>query len=322
MNKDFKIPPKLVGSLTSGEQLAEYFKELISNKFVLTGKTRTDGSNIRKLIASVLEKHPLPKLAQAGHYEIVPPKGKGIPKITREFIDTYIVTSGSSYNLQVWNRIPAVDTLLITYESGENLKCTDVKFVFVRINMEDNTISSIVILTPSYIENKFGKFGKPTIKQQLLISGKIRKKIIDSESKIIIYKDSKKIATYVRNDYLKPIAGMTDEPIIENLFSIELLHEVVANKLIGFKLSDLFYAIFHQYYLAYQDNRAERLAKYIKYGTEDSTEIWMLRYGFSFEEIEWLKPCVESIDQTEIRFNGEIESLDDFQRSSIAQYLF
>ena len=60
----------------------------------------------------------------------------------------------------------------------------------------------------------------------------------------------------------------------------------------------------------------------IKYGTEDSTEIWMLRYGFSFEEIEWLKPCVESIDQTEIRFNGEIESLDDFQRSSIAQYLF
>lgn len=93
-------------------------------------------------------------------------------------------------------------------------------------------------------------------------------------------------------------------------------------KKIGFKLSDLFYAIFHQYYLAYQDNRAERLAKYIKYGTEDSTEIWMLRYGFSFEEIEWLKPCVESIDQTEIRFNGEIESLDDFQRSSIAQYLF
>ena len=50
------------------------------------------------------------------------------------------------------------------------------------------------------------------------------------------------------------------------------------DKLIGFKLSDLFYAIFHQYYLAYQDNRAERLAKYIKYGTEDSTEIWMLLY--------------------------------------------
>ena len=52
----------------------------------------------------------------------------------------------------------------------------------------------------------------------------------------------------------------------------------------------------------------ERLAKCIKYGTEDSTEIWMLRYGFFFEEIEWLKPCVESIDQTEIKFNEKLKT--------------
>lgn len=94
------------------------------------------------------------------------------------------------------------------------------------------------------------------------------------------------------------------------------------DKLIGFKLSDLFYAIFHQYYLAYQDDRAERLAKYIKYGTEDSTEIWMLRYGFSFEEIEWLKPCVENIDQTEIKFNEKIENLSDVQKCSISKFIF
>lgn len=94
------------------------------------------------------------------------------------------------------------------------------------------------------------------------------------------------------------------------------------DKLIGFKLSDLFYAIFHQYYLAYQDNRAERLAKYIKYGTEDSTEIWMLRYGFSFEEIEWLKPCVESIDQTEIKFNKQIEKLSEAQKNIVSKFIF
>lgn len=87
-------------------------------------------------------------------------------------------------------------------------------------------------------------------------------------------------------------------------------------------LSDLFYAVFHQYYLSYQDERAERLAKYIKYGTEDSTEIWMLRYGFSFEEIEWLKSCVESINQTEIKFNEKIENLSDAQKSSIAKFIF
>ena len=81
------------------------------------------------------------------------------------------------------------------------------------------------------------------------------------------------------------------------------------DKLIGFKLSDLFYAVFHHYSIEYQDNRAERLAKLIKYGTEDSTEIWMLRYGFSFEEIEWLSECVEAIDEREIVFNENINNL-------------
>lgn len=94
------------------------------------------------------------------------------------------------------------------------------------------------------------------------------------------------------------------------------------DKLIGFKLSDLFYATFHQYYLTYGDNRAERLAKYIKYGTEDLTEIWMLRYGFTFEEIEWLKPCVASIDQIEIKFNENIKNLSDEQKHIISKFIF
>lgn len=94
------------------------------------------------------------------------------------------------------------------------------------------------------------------------------------------------------------------------------------DKLIGFKLSDLFYAIFHQYYLKYQDKRAERLAKYIKYGTEDLTEIWLLRYGFSFEEIEWLKPCVKSISEEKIVFNSKIKELTDNQKSTVAKYIF
>ncbi|MBS7008783.1 DEAD/DEAH box helicase [Anaerostipes sp.] len=94
------------------------------------------------------------------------------------------------------------------------------------------------------------------------------------------------------------------------------------DKLIGFKLSDLFYAIFHQYSIEYQDNRAERLAKLIKYGTEDLTEIWMLRYGFSFEEIEWLSECVETIDEREIAFNEKINDLDEDKLASIEQYIY
>lgn len=204
MNKDFKIPPMSVKMLTSPDILIKHLSELIGNPFNLTRKTRTDGSNLRKLIAATLEKHPLPDMALEGQFEIVPPKGKGVPKIRREFIDTYLVTSGYSYNLQVWNRIPASHSLLIKYESGESLKCSDVTFVFIRIFIDSNIIASIVILTPEYIEEKFGKFGKPTIKNKLLISSKARKSIYDIEDKILSFPDTKKLSYYLRDDYTPP----------------------------------------------------------------------------------------------------------------------
>ena len=237
MNEDFKIPPKFINQLTPPETLVKQFLELVGQPFKLTGKTRTDGSNIRKLIATTLEKYPLPTLADAKEYEIVPPKGKGVPKITREFLDTYIVTSGDSYNLQVWNRIPASHSLLIKYDSDESLKCSDVRFVFVKIDAYKGIIASIIILTPEYIERKFGKFGKPTIKHQLLISSKARKKIYESEDKILSFPDSKKLSYRIKHDYTPPKAGMIEEPDFQDLFSIGLLKKMVAEKLIGYKLN-------------------------------------------------------------------------------------
>ena len=93
------------------------------------------------------------------------------------------------------------------------------------------------------------------------------------------------------------------------------------DKLIGFKLSDIFYAIFYQYYETKSDERALRLAKYFKYGTDKEREIWMLRYGFSFEEIEWVSECIDSIDETEIKFNDKINALDEAQLKAIEQYV-
>ena len=37
---------------------------------------------------------------------------------------------------------------------------------------------------------------------------------------------------------------------------------------------------------------------------------------------KWLKPCVEYIDQTEIKFNEKIENLSDTQKSSISKFIF
>lgn len=93
------------------------------------------------------------------------------------------------------------------------------------------------------------------------------------------------------------------------------------DKLIGFKLSDIFYAIFHQYFMSQNDDRALKMAKYFKYGTDSEKEIWMLRYGLSFEDIEWANPCVDDISEEEMVFNQKIDGLTDEQRIILEPYL-
>ena len=236
MDQSFKTPPKSQSHLTESTKLPTILKGLIGKEFKLTGKTRTDGTNLRKLIANELLKNGLPEGALPQEFEIVPPKGKGIPKILRELIDTYIVTSGSSYNLQVWNRIPNCKVLLVKYDTGESLKCDDIRYVFVRIDLQFKNISSIIIMTAAYIEDHFGKFGKPTIKHQLLISNKARNLIYSSASKILSFSDSKNLSYYITDDYNKPEDRISEEPNFNNLYSIKLLEEMVASKLIGKKL--------------------------------------------------------------------------------------
>lgn len=238
MDEAFKIPPKSPKHLTEISKLPEILKRLVGSEFKLTGKTRTDGANIRKLIAKELMSKVLPEAANSGEYEIVPPKKKGVPKILRELIDSYTVTSGESYNLQVWNRIPNSKTVLIKYDSGESLKCDEVRYIFVKIDSQKNIISSIVILSAEYIETHFGKFGKPTIKYQLLISNKARNQIYASKSKILSYPDSKKLTYLTTDTYTNPDKSMVCEPSIQNLYSIKLLTERIAKKLVGKKLDN------------------------------------------------------------------------------------
>lgn len=101
MDESFKTPPKSPEHLTKITKLPDILQKLIGREFKLSGKTRTDGANIRKLIANELFKYGLPEGAKDDEYEIVPPKKKGVPRMLREFIVTYVVTSGESYNLQV-----------------------------------------------------------------------------------------------------------------------------------------------------------------------------------------------------------------------------
>lgn len=126
-----------------------------------------------------------------------------------------------------------------------------------------------------------------------------------------------------------PDKNLTPYPLISsNMLAKDVDYDLIVydtydylDKLIGFKLSDIFYAIFHQYYEKTQDQNALKLAKYFKYGTDKEREIWMLRYGLSFEDIEWASDCIDSIDESEIVFNKKVNDLDESQLKSIEQYL-
>ncbi|MNX74171.1 hypothetical protein D3C86_1056010 [compost metagenome] len=93
------------------------------------------------------------------------------------------------------------------------------------------------------------------------------------------------------------------------------------DKLIGFKLSDIFYAAFWKYYEKYEDDRARKLALYVKYGTDRDRDIWMLRYGMSFEDIDVLDEHITSIDSHEIVFKDSINSVPEDLKSSINRFI-
>ena len=93
------------------------------------------------------------------------------------------------------------------------------------------------------------------------------------------------------------------------------------DKLIGFKLSDVYCATLKKYYLSNHDERALKLAKYIKYGTANERHIWMLRYGMSYEDIEVLEEHIEDIDETQITFKPSINDVPEEDRAVINRFI-
>ena len=233
MEEDMYVPPQRTTALTPAAELASRLKPLIGQQFRLTGKTRTDGANLRKLVAATLASGKLPAAAKDDDWRCVPPKGKGVPSLLREYVDTYIVTSGDSYNLQVWNRNPASSSVQIEYTDGTTLLANQVRFVLVRIDTTSHRVRCVAVLSPDYIVSKFGKFGKPTVKQQLIITGAARQRVYDAPGSMVFFPDDRRVAsrTVARAD----LGGCSfhSEPEEGRLLSMEAIRTIVASRVIG-----------------------------------------------------------------------------------------
>lgn len=235
--KQGEIPPVSPDSLVSKEDIAKALEVLVGTQFNFNRVARRDGSNFRKLVTKTLmeNKDLVPKPAQQSDFEIVPPKSKGVPKFLRYYIDTYLVTTGDNYNLQVWNRNPTSDHIQIFYpELNVSLRAKDVIFVFGKIDVEKNIIESILVTTPDMIVSKFGDFGVPTSKQQLIVSNKVREKIVKGDDQTLFYEDDKSLTHLleqnqdvscldVKSRLISAITPLTDlRPLLKDLIGTKL----------------------------------------------------------------------------------------------------
>ncbi len=93
------------------------------------------------------------------------------------------------------------------------------------------------------------------------------------------------------------------------------------DKVISLSLVDPLCGAFELYYHETKDERALIMKNYLRYGTNDNLEIWLLRYGFGFEDIEWLVEHIDSVDENEITFKATVKALSPDMFEVISRYI-
>ena len=93
------------------------------------------------------------------------------------------------------------------------------------------------------------------------------------------------------------------------------------DKVIGFCISAPISAALRMYHAVTQDERAERLANFIRFGTDNRTEIMLQRYGFVLDDMDWLMPCIDEASEDGILFNLRIFRLDEKRYELIERYV-
>ncbi|MGV1100071.1 DEAD/DEAH box helicase [Thiovibrio sp. JS02] len=93
------------------------------------------------------------------------------------------------------------------------------------------------------------------------------------------------------------------------------------DKVISLSLSDPICAALEIFYQNHNDLRARVLKNYIRYGTNDELEIWLIKYGFGFEEIEFIKEHVEHVDSNKITFKDTVWELSEELFALVERYI-
>lgn len=90
---------------------------------------------------------------------------------------------------------------------------------------------------------------------------------------------------------------------------------------LSFSLVEVFSAAFQIYFESSEDSRATKMIELLRYGTNDLTNILLMRYGFPPEEVPDLAKYVEEISEDNISFNELLEHAPRYIKDFVEWYL-
>lgn len=93
------------------------------------------------------------------------------------------------------------------------------------------------------------------------------------------------------------------------------------DQVVSFSLSDVFVAAFNVYKSITADARADKMIELLRFGTNNSMHMLLMRYGFSPEDVEAITPYVQSISETDIVFKKSVRDSPFYIQNMVEWYL-
>lgn len=93
------------------------------------------------------------------------------------------------------------------------------------------------------------------------------------------------------------------------------------DKVVSLSISDPICAAFELHFGSTRDLRARAMQNFIRFGTSDEIEIWLMRYGIDPEDIDWVKQHVDRVDERSIEFKDSVLEESACRLEIIDRYL-
>lgn len=117
-------------------------------------------------------------------------------------------------------------------------------------------------------------------------------------------------------------------PLFPNTKCEDISYDVVAfdtydylDTVISFSLSDVFIGAFSIYYCTTKDKKALKMIELLKYGTNNTIYILLIRYGFPPDEVAEISKYVEQISEKNISFKNSITNAPQHIQDLVFWYL-